>query len=73
MAYDDNGFTLGTLVKWTLLGFIALFALKLVLGLLGSVFGFAMAVVFTLGPIVLLGWLTLKAIEWLRGAEREAL
>lgn len=50
-----------TIATWALIGIVAVIALKLVLGLVGVVFGFAGFLLFTVAPILLLGWLALKA------------
>jgi hypothetical protein len=49
------------IVTWTILGVLALIAIKLVLRLLGVVLGLAGFVLFTVAPLVLMGWLALKA------------
>jgi hypothetical protein len=57
---DDNS-PVATLIKWAILVVVAVVALKLVLGLLGIVLGFAAFLLFTVAPIVLVGWLIMKA------------
>lgn len=57
----DNNSPFVTLVKWAILLVVAVVALKLALGLLGIVMGFAAFLLFTVAPIVLLGWLLMKA------------
>jgi hypothetical protein len=57
----DNNSLLATLVKWTIIIVIAVVALKLVLGLLGIVMGLAAFLLFTVAPVVLIGWLIMKA------------
>lgn len=64
----ENRTLLGRIVTWTVLGVLAVIALKIafrlvgfVVGLAGVALGIVMAAVFTLGPIVLLGWLAMKA------------
>jgi hypothetical protein len=57
----DNNSPLATLVKWALIIVIAVVALKLVLGLLGIVMGLAAFLLFTVAPVVLIGWLIMKA------------
>ncbi len=48
---------LSRIVTWTIIGVLAIVALKIVFGLLG----FAAFLVFTVGPIILIGWLAVKA------------
>jgi hypothetical protein len=57
----DNNSPVATLIKWAILVVVAVIALKLVLGLLGIVLGFAAFLLFTVAPIVLVGWLIMKA------------
>jgi hypothetical protein len=57
----DNNSLLATLVKWAIIIVIAVVALKLVLGLLGIVMGLAAFLLFTVAPVVLIGWLIMKA------------
>ncbi len=46
---------------WTVVGILALLAIKFVLGLLGMAFGLVTFLLFTVGPILLVGWLAVKA------------
>jgi hypothetical protein len=57
----ENSSLLATLVKWAIIIVIAVVALKLVLGLLGIVMGLAAFLLFTVAPVVLIGWLIMKA------------
>ena len=49
------------ILTWTVVGILAVMALKLALGLLGMAFGLVSFLLFTVGPILLLGWLAVKA------------
>ena len=49
------------IVTWTVVGIIAVLALKLVLSLLGMAMGLIGFLLFTVGPILLVGWLAVKA------------
>lgn len=60
--------TIGTVLTWAVLGLLAFVALKLALrvlgvlvGVAGMVFGLITFLAFTIGPIVLVGWLAVKA------------
>jgi hypothetical protein len=60
--------TLGKILTWTILGLLALFALKLAVRLIGVVFGMAGMLfglvgflLFTVGPVIFVGWLAVKA------------
>jgi hypothetical protein len=57
----ENSSLLATLVKLAIIIVIAVVALKLVLGLLGIVMGLAAFLLFTVAPVVLIGWLIMKA------------
>lgn len=65
---SENRSLFGRILTWTVVGILALVALKIAvrvaafaIGLAGMVLGVAMFVLFTVGPIVLLGWLAVKA------------
>lgn len=72
----ENRSLLGRIVTWTIIGLLALVAIKIALRLLGFLMGLAgivvgavMFLLFTVGPIVLLGWLVVKA--WQAFAKEE--
>lgn len=50
----------GTMLMWGGVGIMALIALRMLLKLLGLVMGFAAFLLFTVLPLVLIGWLVLK-------------
>lgn len=56
-----NTSLLGQVVAWIIIGFVAIVAIKIVLGLLGMVFGLAAFLLFTVAPVLLVGWLVMKA------------
>ena len=69
----ENKSLLSRILTWAIIAIVAVFALKLAVRLLGFVFGlFGIAVslasflLFTLGPVILLGWLLVKAWEAFR-------
>lgn len=49
------------ILTWTAVGIVAVLAIKLVLGLMGAAFGLVGFLLFTVGPILLVGWLAVKA------------
>jgi hypothetical protein len=58
---------LSRIATWAVIGILAIIALKIVgrllafvVGLVGMVFGIAMFLIFTVAPVVLLGWLAMK-------------
>lgn len=63
----ENRSLLGRIVTWTILGLLAILAVKIVLrvlgalvGMVGILFGIAVFLLFTVGPIILVGWLGVK-------------
>lgn len=60
MSAYTNGSFFGTAVKWLVIGFLAIVALKVSLAVVGAVMGIALALFFTVGPLLLVGWLVLK-------------
>lgn len=74
---NENKSLLSRIVTWTIVGLLAFVAIKLSLrllgvlfGLMGIVLGMGVFLIFTLGPIVLVGWL--GVIGW-RAFTREPL
>ncbi|MFW6206240.1 MAG: hypothetical protein ACOC5I_03305 [Gemmatimonadota bacterium] len=57
----ENMSLLKQVLIWVVVGIIAMMALKLVLGLLGMAFGLVTFLLFTVGPVLLVGWLAVKA------------
>ncbi len=67
---EDNGhegLTITKLLKWLAIGFLAVLALKIAFGLIGSLIGLALFAVFKLGPLVLVAWLGWKAWQYFTG------
>lgn len=59
---------LSRIVTWTVIGIVAVLAIRLavrllgfLMGVVGMVFGLAAFLLFTVGPLLVLGWLALKA------------
>lgn len=64
---NENKSLLSRIVTWAIIGVLAILAVKIALrvlgflfGLVGMVFGLALFLLFTVGPLVLLGWLALR-------------
>jgi hypothetical protein len=57
--------TLETILKWTVVVILAVVALKVVFAILGLAFVLGGFLLFRVLPLVLLGWVVLKAIQWL--------
>jgi|GEM_PF-1149868 len=62
--------TFETILKWVVVVILAIAALKILLTVLGIAFFLGGVLLFRVLPIVLVVWLVLKAIEWLRGNGR---
>ena len=58
---EEGKSLLSRIVTWTILGVLAIVALKIALRLLGVVVGFTAFLLFTVGPLILIGWLAVKA------------
>jgi hypothetical protein len=63
----ENKSLLSRIVTWTILGLLAVLAFKILLrvlgvlvGMAGMIFGMVVFLLFTVGPILLLGWLGMK-------------
>lgn len=59
--------TFETILKWTVVVILAIVALKVVATVLGLAFFLGGFLLFRVLPLVLVVWLFIKAIEWLRG------
>lgn len=51
---------LGKLVTWVLVALVAIAVLKLAFWVFGAALGIGAWLLFTLGPILLIGWLVMK-------------
>jgi hypothetical protein len=63
-TYDDNNSLLGTLLTWFLVAVLAIAVIKLSFWVLGVVIGVGTFLFFTVGPILLVGWLVIKMIRY---------
>jgi hypothetical protein len=57
----ESNSLVGRVVTWAIIGLIAILAAKIAFAVLGIVLGFAGFVLFTVAPILLIGWLAAKA------------
>ena len=64
-GYGNGQSTFGRIVKWLVVGFVAIVAFRVGLFLLGAALKASLFVIFTLGPIVLVGWLVIKFLRWI--------
>lgn len=70
-TYGNESGVAGKIVTWFLIGVLAVVALKVGLAVAGFVIGIGFFALFTLGPIVLIGWLIVKALRYLTREPRE--
>jgi hypothetical protein len=54
---------IGTLLSWLVIAVLAVVALKVGLALAGMAIGLVFFLLFTVGPIVLVGWLVVKLLR----------
>jgi hypothetical protein len=64
MSTYQNGSPLGRIVTWVLVGVVAIVAIKVAFAIAGLVIGVGSIVLFTLGPILLAGWLIVMALRY---------
>ena len=63
-TYNNEKSLLSTLVTWLIVAILAIAALKMAFWVLGVVVGLGFHLLFTLGPILLVGWLVMKLIRY---------
>lgn len=64
-CHDGERSLLGTLVSWLFVALLAIAALKLAFWVFGAALGLGTWLLFTLGPILLVGWLVVKLVRYL--------
>lgn len=62
-TYDNNGTLLGRMVTWFFVALLAIAALKLAFWVLGAAVGVGFWLIFTVGPILFVGWLVMKLLR----------
>lgn len=62
-TYDNNGSLLGRMVTWLLVALLTIAALKLAFWVLGAAVGIGFWILFTVGPLLLLGWVVMKLVR----------
>ena len=62
---DGERSLLGTLVSWFFVALLAIAALKLAFWVFGAALGIGTWLIFTVGPILLVGWLIVKIVRHL--------
>lgn len=69
--YSSEKSVLGKLITWIVVAIVAIAALKLAFWAIGMMVGIGSFLLFTLGPIVLVGWLVMKLVRGLNGRPRD--
>lgn len=62
---DGERSLLGTIVSWFFVALLAIAALKLAFWVFGAALGVGAWLLFTVGPILLVGWLIVKLVRFL--------
>jgi hypothetical protein len=62
---DGERSLLGTLISWFFVALLAIAALKLAFWVFGAALGIGAWLIFTIGPILLVGWLIVKLVRYL--------
>ena len=61
MQDHESKSLLSRIVTWTVIGIVAVLAVRLLLSLLGAALVLAGFLIFTVAPLLFIGWLALKA------------
>lgn len=59
----NDGSLLGKLITYFFVALLAIAALKLAFWMVGAAVGLGMYLIFTVGPILLVGWLVVKLVR----------
>lgn len=62
-TYRDDRSLLGRLLTWFFVALLAIAALKLAFWVVGVALGIGTWILFTVGPILFVGWLVLKIVR----------
>lgn len=64
-TYSNDRSLLGKLLTWFFVALLAIAALKMSFWVVGAALGLGAWLIFTVGPLLLVGWLVLKLVRWL--------
>jgi hypothetical protein len=64
-SYEGERSLLGTLISWFFVALLAIAAIKLAFWVFGAALGMGVWLLFTVGPILLVGWLVVKLFRYL--------
>jgi hypothetical protein len=66
-TYESTGSLVARLLTYFVVALIAIAALKLAFWVFGAALGFGMMLLFTIGPILLVGWIVMKVFRFFTG------
>jgi hypothetical protein len=64
-SYSNDRSLLSKLLTWFFVALLAMALLKMAFWVVGVAVGIGTWMLFTIGPILLIGWLVLKLIRWM--------
>lgn len=64
-TYNGERSLLGKMITWFFVALLTIAALKLAFWVVGAAIGIGTWVLFTIGPILLVGWLVIKVVRWM--------
>jgi hypothetical protein len=59
-TYEGNGSLLGRLITYAAIALVAIVVLKMAFWVFGAALGLGAFILFTVGPILLVGWVVVK-------------
>jgi hypothetical protein len=62
-TYENGKGITTTVITWLVVGIVVIVAIKLAFLVIGSILGFGLFLIFTLGPVLLAGWLAMKVLR----------
>lgn len=62
-TYGNDGSLPGRMLTWFFVALLAIAALKLAFWVVGAAVGIGIWAIFTIGPILLVGWLVMKLLR----------
>lgn len=70
-AEKNSGSLFKKIIKWVIIAFLAIIALRMVLGMLGFAAGLVFFLVFRIGPLALVVWLGWKVWKYFTEPKQE--
>ncbi|HET7276343.1 MAG TPA: hypothetical protein VFI91_14330 [Longimicrobiaceae bacterium] len=69
-TYDNGKSLAGKLLTWFFVALLAIAVLKLAFWVFGAALGIGTFLLFTVGPILLVGWMLMKVVRFLGNTDR---